>query len=479
MPGAWKRLEVNWPQYPPEAVRAFARGGPTAWLDSSATEPVSSDALRRFSLICRDPVATIEQPLDGPASISFAGGISIGDENGWNLWKRIHSRLPVLETLEMKLGPGWVGYVGFEMGGYLERLPRTNPYDLGLPLMRMMLFDRAIVLDHRRRRAFALCAPQVRTSIGLPDEPFEDFLEGWQNSADADPRTAEPEIPRFDFELPREDYRRMLRRALEYIAAGDIYQVNLAQRIRFEGIGNSFDAYCRMRRANPAAFAAYLQWADGAVGSVSPELFLRLRRRQVLTSPIKGTRPRTGDPALDAAYQRALRESEKDAAELAMIIDLHRNDLGKVCEYGSVHVRVARRIEAHPTVYHTVADVTGRLRSEYDGLDLLRACFPAGSISGVPKIRALEIIDELESAARGVYTGAIGVLGLDGQAVFNVAIRTVQFHQDTAWVYVGGGIVADSDPEEEYEETIVKALGIMNGLLGESKVESRTRCERR
>ncbi len=202
----------------------------------------------------------------------------------------------------------------------------------------------------------------------------------------------------------------------------------------------------------------------GAVASFSPELFLQLRGAEVLTRPIKGTRPRTGDAARDERLRRELLASGKEAAELAMIVDLHRNDLGRVCRYGSVQVVRPRRVEAHPSVFHTVADIRGELAAGCDGIDLLAACFPAGSISGVPKIRALEIIGELEPAARGVYTGAIGVLGLDGQMTFNVAIRTVQMCGPQALLYVGGGIVADSDPAAEYEETLAKAAGILRGL---------------
>jgi para-aminobenzoate synthetase component 1 len=301
------------------------------------------------------------------------------------------------------------------------------------------------------------------------------LADDWERAVSAERRGPRLLAPQLRFEMERAVYERMVGRALAYIAAGDIYQVNLAQRLRFEGVGDPLDVYCRLRRVNPAPYAALLRWAGGAIGSVSPELFLRQRGRDVLTRPIKGTRPRTRDPLLDAAYLRQLRDSEKEAAELAMIIDLHRNDLGRVCEFGSVRVRHARRIETHPTVFHTVADVVGRLRADCNGLDLRAACVPAGSISGVPKIRALEIIDELEPVARGAYTGTIGVLGLDGQMTLNVTIRTLQFCGQTATLYVGGGIVADSDPAEEYEETLAKARGIIAALQAaesESRVAS-------
>ena len=468
MPVDWLSIEVDWPRHVEAAVSAFCQGHICVWLDSAAPDADSSIATPgNYSMICLDPVGTIEQCKRGPARFFTERGEVAKDDNGWTLWKTIHRRLPTLHRSDFSLAPGWAGYVGFEMARFLERLPQTAPYDLDLPLLRMMLFDRGIVLDHRRRRAYALMAPDLLSVLDMPESSIEESIEDWRRAAQATEYHADQPSPRILHDLPRDEYRRMIRRALEYIAAGDIYQVNLAQRIRCLGAGDTFAAYCRMRRANPAAYAAFMRWPGGALGSVSPELFFRLRDREALTSPIKGTRPHTGDPVLDAAYERELLASEKDAAELAMIIDLHRNDLGKVCEYGSVRVCEARRIEAHPTVFHTVADIAGRLRTEFDGLDLLEACFPAGSISGVPKIRALEIIDELEPAARGAYTGTAGVLSLDGQATFNVAIRTVQFQQDAALVYVGGGIVADSDPKEEYEETLAKARGMLRGLLGE------------
>ncbi|GAG44049.1 unnamed protein product, partial [marine sediment metagenome] len=200
-------------------------------------------------------------------------------------------------------------------------------------------------------------------ALGLGERPLQPLVERWERAVHAGPHRRPPLCPRLDFEMERGTYEQMISRALEYIAAGDIYQVNLAQRLRFTGVGEPLDAYCGLRRVNPAPYAALIRWPGGAIGSVSPELFLRQRGRQVLTRPIKGTRPRTRDPVLDAAYRQQLLDSEKDAAELAMIIDLHRNDLGRVCEYGSVRVRRARRVETHPTVFHTVADIVGNLRA--------------------------------------------------------------------------------------------------------------------
>jgi para-aminobenzoate synthetase component 1 len=463
MQAGWAVQEVTWPRATASAAKVFARARELAWLDSAATDGLEA-APARYSLICRDPLAVLTQ-FDGcPAELSIDGRVVASMASGWELWREAHRRVPRYVPGMWDISPGWVGFIGFEMAGQLERLPNTHRPDLGLPLLRMGLFDRGIVLDHQRQCAFAVAAKGVAVALGLPATPLEAMVESWESAASTEAGVSRLEPARPQFEMERDAYERMVAQALEYIAAGDIYQVNLAQRLRFDEVADPLEIYRVLRDVNPAGYAALLRWGEGAIGSVSPELFLRSRGCVVLTRPIKGTRPRTRDAVLDAAYRQELMDSAKDAAELAMIIDLHRNDLGRVCEYGSVRVRHARRLETHPTVFHTVADVSGRLRPDVDELDLLTACFPAGSVSGVPKIRALEIIDELEPVARGAYTGAVGVLGLDGQMTFNVAIRTLQFCRQTATLYVGGGIVADSDPADEYEETLAKARGIVEAL---------------
>lgn len=459
MTDRWDIQELAWPEDIPAAVAGYADGHELAWLDSTA------DVARyprggRYSLICVRPAAVIEQFGGKPAELRTIDGPRQTDTDGWRLWRRALNAVPRLARLPGGLSPGWVGYVGFEMARYLERLPASHREDLGLPLLRLALYDRGVILDHRLRRATAVHAPQY--SLGIPGVD-DDWMDRWSAAATVRavfPHVAARVVPARD----RPGHEHAVARALEYIAAGDIYQVNLARRVRLDVEGDPLAAYAAVRRVNPAPYAALLRWNDGAVLSLSPELFLSLRGSRVRTRPIKGTRPRTKHRRRDAASRHELLDSDKEAAELTMIVDLHRNDLGRVCRYGSVRVEHARRLETHPTVFHTVADVVGRLAPGRDALDLLAACFPAGSISGVPKIRALEIIDELEPVARGVYTGAIGVLGLDGQMTFNVAIRTLQWRGSAATLYVGGGIVADSDPAAEYDETVAKAAGILRGL---------------
>jgi para-aminobenzoate synthetase component I len=456
---SWVRHELAGTTHAADAVRHSGPDEELAWLDG-AGEFSAADGRAR-GLLCRRPLAVLDQFEGQPATLRVAGRVLDTDRSGWALWRRAHARLPRFSPAPGGLGPGWVGYVGFEKARELERLPARHRSDLGLPLMRLALFDRGMVFGSEAGGAVSLTADGVAEALGIrPAERSADWVrpdDGVTLPPADQPATVQPA-------MSRAAYERMIRRARDYIAAGDIYQVNLAQRFRIENVGEPLGLYLAVRRTNPAPYAAFLRWGDNAVASFSPELFLQLRGAAVLTSPIKGTRPHTGDPALDERYRRELLGSAKEAAELAMIIDLHRNDLGRVCCAGSVRVAQPRRLEVHPTVLHTVADVVGTLRADRDAFDLLTACFPAGSISGVPKIRALEIIDELEPAARGVYTGAVGVLGLDGQMTFNVAIRTLQIRGRAATLYVGGGIVADSEPAAEYAETLAKARGIVAGI---------------
>lgn len=268
-------------------------------------------------------------------------------------------------------------------------------------------------------------------------------------------------ISEFEPCMSREQYCEGVRRIHEYIAAGDIYQVNLTQCYRARTSGGSlFPLYCHLREQTPAPLAGWMSLGEREVLSSSPETFLRMSGRSVETRPIKGTRPRFEDEQADQESARELLNSEKENAELIMITDLERNDLGKVCEFGSVRVADMLSLEKLEQVYHLVSTVTGTLREGVDHLDALAACFPGGSITGAPKVRAMEIIEELETVPRGLYTGAMGYIGFNGESQFNIPIRTLVREGDTLCYHVGAGIVADSDPEEEYEETLHKAKGI-------------------
>jgi para-aminobenzoate synthetase component 1 len=332
-----------------------------------------------------------------------------------------------------------VGYLGYGLKRHLERLSDTAVDDIGLPECHVAFYDRAHPFDPRR------VAPPSPV-LGLP--PVFDGLRST---------------------FTREAYEAAVRRALDYIRAGDVYQVNLSQRFEAPCARDEFEIYLRLRAQAPAPFAAFLRYPGYVVMSCSPERFLRYdpQSRLVETRPIKGTRPRGPGLRSDRALAEELAACAKDRAENVMIVDLVRNDLGRVAEVGSVRVTGLCELESFPTVHHLTSTVRARLRADRDVVDLLRATFPGGSITGAPKIRAMQIIDELEPVARGVYTGAIGYIEPGGAMDLNIAIRTVVARTGTAWFHVGAGIVADSDPAREYEETLHKGAALARALLGE------------
>jgi para-aminobenzoate synthetase component 1 len=290
---------------------------------------------------------------------------------------------------------------------------------------------------------------------------FGDFAS-WEDSAGDLPDGRAPATATgFSRGLDAPDWISLVERARAYIAAGDIYQVNLTHSWHAPWSGPAAGFYPRLRAASPAPFSCLLRLGDTEVLSTSPECFLRIEGRRIVTRPIKGTRPRGGD---DAAAARELVSSPKERAELVMITDLERNDLGQVCHYGTVRVTGLCELESFAQVHHLVSTVEGRLRPEVSALQAVRACYPGGSITGAPKKRAREIIAELETAPRGIYTGALGFFGRDGRAVFNIAIRTLVVRDGRAAFGVGAGIVADSDPAAEYAETLHKAAGLFAAL---------------
>lgn len=279
-------------------------------------------------------------------------------------------------------------------------------------------------------------------------------------SSDSSSGILSSSIP-FSTEIAKETYVAMVRRAKEYVTAGDIYQVCLAHRFSAPFSEDPWPLYLSLREASPSPHAAFLSLGDETILSSSPECFLKMDGRTVVTRPIKGTRPRGSSPAEDERLALELTDSAKESAELLMITDLERNDLGQVCEFGSVRVSRLMELERYPQVFHLVSTVEGVLRHGVSHVQTLAACFPGGSISGAPKKRALEIIRELEPAPRGIFTGAIGYFGYNGQSQFNIAIRTMSLKAGRAEFHVGAGITADSDPEQEWDETLHKAAGIL------------------
>jgi len=361
---------------------------------------------------------------------------------------------------------GGIGYLSYDLKNFLERLPSKAEDDLGLPDI-YFVFYRVILMYDRKDpgrllvNALEMDGPgheKASVLVGRIKQVIE------RGPAAPDTFSGEAGEPQFRSNFSKEDYILAVERAMEHIRAGDIYQACLSQRFRTSWDGPPYELYRELNRINPAPFSAYLNFGPARVISSSPELFLRMRGDAVETRPMKGTRPRGATEPEDTRMREDLAESPKDTAELAMIVDLERNDLGRIAVPGTVEVSEHRRIEAYPTVFQTIAVVRGRAVPGAGPVDVIKAAFPGGSISGCPKIRAMEIIDELEPVARGVYTGAIGYISFHGTMDMNIAIRTMVMKGEDVYFHVGGGIVADSDPEAEYEETLVKARALVRSL---------------
>lgn len=372
---------------------------------------------------------------------------------------------------------GAVGFLGYELGRHLETLPYTAVHDTGLPDAYLALYNFTIA-EHRESGALFLAwldaggesvgpgredvlAELARVPAGLAVHRSNARLSaapcGTPSAGHARANGTSPTLS-VTPDMSRDEYLDAVRRIKAYIRAGDVYQVNMTQRFRAAtGDMRAWDLYRHLADTNPAPFAAYLNHEDHAIVSSSPERFLRVRGRHVETRPIKGTSRRGTSTDEDATRRTQLVESPKNRAELAMIVDLLRNDLGRVCTPGSVRVQAYPEVETYPSVHHLVATIAGELEDGRTPVDLLRAAFPGGSITGCPKIRAMEIIDELEPTTRGVYTGSIGYLGFDGSADLNIAIRTAIVSDGTTYIHAGGGVIDDSDEHEEYEESLLKA----------------------
>jgi anthranilate synthase component 1 len=369
---------------------------------------------------------------------------------------------------------GAVGMFGYDLVRTVERLPEPNPDDIGTPDMALMVSDALIVFDHLRHQVTVLVNAFVEAD-GEIDQAYE-RAAGLIERARA--LLAEP-VPRADREenggpafdpgsfrsnMRPEQYERAVERSKEYILAGDAFQIVPSQRWSGPCPVEPFSVYRGLRNVNPSPYMYYLEFDDFAIAGASPEPLVKVSGSRVESRPIAGTRPRAATPEEDLRHARELLEDEKERAEHVMLVDLGRNDLGAVCEFGSVVVEELMAVETYSHVMHIVSSVTGKLRAELGAMDALRACLPAGTLSGAPKIRAMEIIDELEPTKRGFYGGAVGYLSYSGDLDTCIHIRTVVVKDGTAHVQAGAGVVADSDPDYEQRETVAKAEALFKAM---------------
>ena len=389
------------------------------------------------------------------------------DDSAESYFQRLREALQQLgpavapEGCELPFVGGLIGLFSYDFGRLLENMPEQARPDIDLPLARFGLYPWALITDHQKRSSQLVFHPAL--TMSERERLVRLFYSPLSSTGTSAPFTL---LAPFAADLHKDDYRQAIERIQRYIQAGDCYQVNFAQRFRTAYAGDPWTAYQALRAACPTPYAGFIALEHGAVLSQSPERFLRLHQGSVETRPIKGTRPRGQDPHSDAAQAQGLLESKKDRAENLMIVDLLRNDLGRSCRIGSVQVPELFALESYPNVHHLVSCVSGQLAEDKDAFDLLAGSFPGGSITGAPKIRAMQIIDELEPTRRTIYCGSLLYIDVRGEMDSSIAIRTLLAQSGQISCWGGGGIVADSEWHAEYQESIDKVKVLLETLEG-------------
>jgi para-aminobenzoate synthetase component 1 len=454
---------------PPPPAELFRRLSvlPHAIFFDSAMQ---HETLGRYSYLTADPFDFLRLPADGSDGLQL-----------------LAERMKPFQTNTLQQLPGFqggaAGLFSYDLGRSLEVVPRPRYDEFEFPALAVGLYDIVLAYDHVQQHLWYISrgAPEkgpaawararertAQFSKVLRDENPDNRQTKMSSPLPVDqlaPCFPIPGHPGLLSNFSAEQYLAAVARAIEYIHAGDIFQVNLSQRLLYPAASDSLSLYLRLRERNPATFAAYFDLGDAQIISASPERFLQVKDRRVEARPIKGTRQRTARAEADLFAGSELQESEKDRAENVMIVDLLRNDLSRVCRPDSVRVTQLCGLESYQFVQHLVSVVEGELDEGRTALDLVRAAFPGGSITGAPKVRAMEIISELEPTARGPYCGGLGYLGFDGTLDMNILIRTITASRGWWQFPVGGGIVAQSSPQREYEETWHKAAGLLRSLL--------------
>jgi para-aminobenzoate synthetase component I len=465
MPGRYPLIEEL--KVGPEASRCFdaLAGRPFSFFLDSGMDP---RRLGRYSFLGSDPFLVLCSRGDS-ITIIRDGVEAAAQGNPFDVLGGL------LETYTLDAGGpvpftgGAVGYFSYDLGRFIERLPSRAIDDLELPECYLGFYDAIAAFDHLENKAYLVSTGfpelneakrQRRAAARLRE--LKSLILDPPPEIKAAPRPVGKTLLKSNFS--HRGYLEAVERAREYICAGDIFQVNLSQRLEADLPVPPYDLYRRLRRINPAPFASYFNLDGVSIVGASPERFLKLQGDMVETRPIKGTRPRGRTPAEDRALAGELLASVKDRAENTMIVDLERNDIGRVCRYGSVKVTELAVLETYPTVFHLTSTVVGRLCEGKSRIDLLKATFPGGSITGAPKVRAMEIIDELEPTRRSVYTGSLGYLGFNGDMDLDIVIRTIIVKGGRAYFQVGGAVVYDSIPESEYIETLDKGRALMQAL---------------
>lgn len=433
------------------------------FLDSSTfdgNKTVYKDHFSRYDIITASPAMYFTFTSEGEMVIEDLirqNKETFLETNPFSYLSTQLHKMSKIDNEDLPFIGGMVGFWGYELCEHLEsnRIPHRN---ISTPLMSVGLYHWGLISDHKKRRTCIVFHPDISESLKNNILRTIDQVVAHQTNSSF------KLLDRFIPTQSRTEYQTAFQQIQDYIAAGDCYEVNLTQRFKAPYSGDSWQAFKKLRTITKAPYSAFISRPDMTILSHSPEQFIRLENGHITTNPIKGTRPRGRSPAEDKAIAEELKHSQKDQSENLMIVDLLRNDLGKVCKIGTVSVPRLFALESYANVHHLVSTVTGELMDDQNAFDLLRSTFPGGSITGAPKIRSMEIIRELEPVARTVYCGSIGYISCDGNMDTNITIRTILAIDGELHCWGGGAIVADSDCESEYQESIIKVRNLMNTL---------------
>lgn len=430
----------------------------------------------RYDIIAADPYITIKT-FNKETEISYADGMrEYSQQDPFTIVVTLLGKRSD-KPANIPFAGGALGYFAYDLGRHIEKVPELAEHDIAMPDMAIGIYDWVAIIDHQQRCAWLVAhGKDPRTQ-----QHWLQLKELFHQQAQSNTQTEKFHVlSRLQSNMDKQSYARAFNQIKHYIKQGDCYQINLAQRFSAQISGNPWAIYLKLRQLNPAPYSSFFNIPEGTILSTSPERFLKVDNRVVESKPIKGTRPRSADPVIDRTYKEELLESEKDRAENLMIVDLIRNDIGKSCSYGSISTPRLFALESFARVHHLVSTVVGRLGDQAHAIDLLRGCFPGGSITGAPKPRAMEIIEMLEPHRRSVYCGSIAYIGFDGNMDSNIIIRTLIHYKDQVYCWAGGGIVMDSKLDIEYQECLDKIAAILplfgiKETLQENHVDSETR----
>jgi para-aminobenzoate synthetase component 1 len=430
----------------------FKQDKTVSLLDSG----MNAENLGRYSFIGLNPFTTFKYENGS----CFINGKKIGEADPFEEIKKLLGMYKIKNDTSFPYIAGAMGYFSYDLARIIEKLPVSALDDVKIPDCYFYFYDNAIIFDNLKGDTFITALGILKNPKNSIKELKEKILKGNQVKY----KEVEGSSTKFISNFEKNKYKKTVEKVRNYIREGDIYITNLTQRFKCKVTKKPYEIYRDLRHINPAPFAAFMNVEDFSIISSSPERFLKIENNIVQTRPIKGTRPRGKNKEEDIRNRQELADSGKDHSELLMIVDLERNDLSKVCRPNSVKVKNLFTIEEYSTVFHLVSTITGKLKQNNTSIDCLKACFPGGSITGAPKVRAMEIIEELEPTRRGIYTGSIGYLGFDGNIDLNIVIRTILIKNGMAYFGVGGGITWKSDKTSEYDETLDKALALMKVL---------------